>query len=120
MLIDLARTSIGDAIRRLSIDRKSGDLHVRSGKLVKTAFFDHGRLVFAASNLKKDRLGEALIALGRITDEEFSRVSALMKGDRKRRFGEALVASGVMDKNELGGSVARQVWRIALSLFEPP
>ena len=96
MLIDLARTSIGDAIRRLSIERKSGDLHVRSGKLTKIVFFDHGRLVFAASNLKKDRLGEALLALGRITDLEFSRVSALMTGDRKRRFGEALVAAGVM------------------------
>jgi tetratricopeptide (TPR) repeat protein len=85
---------------------------------VKTVFYDHGRLVFAASNLKKDRLGEALVALGRITDEEFNRVSALMKGDRKRRFGEALVAAGVMDKNEVGGSVARQVRRIVLSLFE--
>ncbi len=118
MLIELARTSIGDAIRRLSIERKSGDLQVRSGKLVKTAFFDHGRLVFAASNLRKDRLGEALLALGRITDEEFSRVSALMKGDRKRRFGEALVASGVMDKSEMGTAVARQVRRVVVSLFE--
>ena len=118
MLIELARTSIGDVIRRLSIEHKSGDLQVRSGKLIKTAFFDHGRLVFAASNLKKDRLGEALLALGRITDEEFSRVSALMKGDRKRRFGEALVASGVMDKSEMGTAVARQVRRVVLSLFE--
>jgi tetratricopeptide (TPR) repeat protein len=118
MLIELARNSIGDVIRRLSIEHKSGDLQVRSGKLIKTAFFDHGRLVFAASNLKKDRLGEALLALGRITDEEFSRVSALMKGDRKRRFGEALVASGVMDKSEMGTAVARQVRRVVLSLFE--
>jgi len=118
MLIDLAQTSVAGVIRRLSVERRSGDLHVRSGKLVKIAFFDHGRLVFAASNLKKDRLGEALVALGRITDDDFSRVSALMKGDRKRRFGEALVASGVMDKSEMGTAVARQVRRIAVSLFE--
>ncbi|HVQ29974.1 MAG TPA: hypothetical protein VMV21_10365, partial [Vicinamibacteria bacterium] len=58
------------------------------------------------------------LALGRITDEEFSRVSALMKGDRKRRFGEALVASGVMDKSEMGTAVARQVRRVVVSLFE--
>src|SRR5262249_17768861 len=118
MLTSLATTPIAETLRQLSATRKSGDLQIRSGKMVKTVFFDHGRLVFAASNLKKDRLGEALVALGRITDEEFNRVSALMKGDRKRRFGEALIAAGVMDKNELGGSVARQVWRIALSLFE--
>jgi tetratricopeptide (TPR) repeat protein len=118
MLTELAHTPLAQTLRELSAERLSGDLQVRSGKIVKTVFFDHGRLVFAASNLKKDRLGEALVALGRITDEEFNRVSALMKGDRKRRFGEALVAAGVMDKNEVGGSVARQVRRIVLSLFE--
>ena len=71
MLTDLSVTPIAETLRRLSEERKSGDLQVRSGKTVKTIFFDHGRIVFAASNLKKDRLGEALVALGRITDEEF-------------------------------------------------
>src|SRR5712692_3751124 len=119
MLTDLSVTPFAETIRRLSADRKSWDLQVRSVKLVKTVFFDHGRIVFAASNLKKDRLGEALVALGRITDEEFTRVSALLKEEgRKRRFGDALVQSGVLDKNEVGRSVARQVDRIVLSLFE--
>src|SRR5258708_28058423 len=118
MLTELATTPIAETLRQLSAARLSGDPQVRPGKSGKAVVFDHGRLVFAASNLKKDRLGEALVALGRITDEEFNRVSALMKGDRKRRFGEALVASGVMDKNEVGGSVARQVRRVVLSLFE--
>jgi tetratricopeptide (TPR) repeat protein len=120
MLTDLSVTPFAETIRRLSAERKSGDLQVRSVKLVKTVFFDHGRIVFAASNLKKDRLGEALVALGRITDEDFQRVSALMKGESKKRFGDALVQSGVMDKNELGTSVARQVRRVALSFFELP
>src|SRR5258708_32373101 len=109
MLTELATTPIGETLRQLSADRLSGDLQVRSGKIVKTVFFDHGRLVFAASNLKKDRLGEALGALGRIPDEGFNRGSALMKGDRKRRFGEALVASGVMAKHGVGGSGAGRV-----------
>ena len=120
MLTDLSVTPFAETIRRLSAERKSGDLQVRSVKLVKTVFFDHGRIVFAASNLKKDRLGEALVALGRITDEDFQRVSALMKGEQKKRFGDALVQSGVMHKDELGTSVARQVRRVALSFFELP
>ncbi len=119
MLTDLAVTPISETLRKLSVERRSGDLQVQSGRVVKTVFFDHGRIVFAASNLKKDRLGEALVALGRITDEEFTRVSALLKEEgRKRRFGDALVQSGVLDKNEVGRSVARQVDRIVLSLFE--
>ena len=68
----LARAVICAGIAEFSIVlRRCGDLQIRSGKVVKTVFFDHGRVVFAASNLKKDRLGEALIALGRITDDDF-------------------------------------------------
>jgi tetratricopeptide (TPR) repeat protein len=118
MLTDIARSPISETIRTLSAERRSGDLQVRSGRMVKIAFFDHGRLVFAASNLRRDRLGEALVADGRITQHEFDRVSALMRADRGRRFGEALVQAGVMDRYEVGTAVARQVRRVALSLFE--
>jgi tetratricopeptide (TPR) repeat protein len=118
MLTDIARSPISETIRRLSAERRSGDLQVRSGRMVKIAFFDHGRLVFAASNLRRDRLGEALVADGRITQQEFDRVSTLMRTDRGRRFGEALVQAGVMDRHEVGTAVARQVRRVALSLFE--
>jgi tetratricopeptide (TPR) repeat protein len=120
MLTDLATAPISETLRKLSVERRSGDLQVQSGRVVKTIFFDHGRIVFAASNLKKDRLGEALVAIGRITDEQFNQVSALLKSEegRKKRFGDALVQAGVLDKNEMGRSVARQVDRIVLSVFE--
>ncbi len=118
MLTDIAQSPISETIRRLSTERKSGDLQVRAGRMVKIAFFDHGRLVFAASNLRRDRLGEAMVADGRITEEDFNRVSALMRTDRGRRFGEALVQAGMMDRYEVGTAVARQVRRVALSLFE--
>jgi tetratricopeptide (TPR) repeat protein len=118
MLTDIARSPIAETVRRLSVERRSGDLQVRSGRMVKIVFFDHGRLVFAASNLRRDRLGEALVADGRITQQDFDRVSALMRADRGRRFGEALVQAGVMDRYEVGTAVARQVRRLALSLFE--
>lgn len=118
MLTDIARSPISETIRKLSAERRSGDLQVRSGRMVKITFFDHGRLVFAASNLRRDRLGEALVADGRITQQEFDRVSALMRTDRGRRFGEALVQAGVMDRYEVGTAVARQVRRVAISFFE--
>ena len=118
MLTDLAVTPIAQTLRTLSAERRSGDFQVRSGQITKTVFFDRGRIVFAASNMKRDRLGEALVAVGRITDEEYTRASALMRGDRRRRLGEALVQAGVLAKNEVGRSVARQVKRIIVSLFE--
>jgi tetratricopeptide (TPR) repeat protein len=117
VLSDLALTPIAETLRKLSAQRASGDLQIRSAKTIKTVFFDHGRIVFAASNLKKDRLGEALVSLGRITDEQFEAASALVRADRKKRFGDALVHTGVLDKQELGRSVARQVNHIVVSLF---
>src|SRR4030095_6854224 len=80
MFTDLSARPIAQTLRQLSADRRTGDLQVRAGRIVKSVFCDRGRIVFAASNLKKDRLGEALLALGRITDEEFARASALMRG----------------------------------------
>jgi hypothetical protein len=80
-------------------------------------FFDNGQIVFAGSNLKTDRLGEALVSLGHITDQQFEHVSGLMKEDRKLRFGDALVQSGMMDKKQVGTAVARCVAKIVLSLF---
>ncbi len=118
MLTDIAQSPIAETIRKLSAERRSGDLQVRSGRVVKIVFFDHGRVVFAASNLRRDRLGEALVADGRITEEEFDRVSTLMRADRSRRFGDALVQAGVIDRHEVGTAVARQVRRVVLSLFE--
>ena len=119
MLTDIAASPIAETMRKISAEHRSGDLQVRSGRMVKTAFFDHGRLVFAASNLKKDRLGEAMVADGKITQEEFDAVSALMRGER-RRFGDAMVKAGLADRYDVGGAVGRQVRRIALSLFELP
>jgi len=117
MLTDLTRKPISETIRRLAADRRSGDLQVRSGDVAKMVFFDSGRIVFAGSNLKQDRLGEALISLGQITDQQFDRASGLMKEDRKLRFGDALVQAGVMDKKQVGTAVARCVAKIVLSLF---
>src|SRR5262249_56917412 len=96
LLTDLEAGPISETLRRLSAQRRSGDLHVRSGKITKVVFLDHGRLVFAASNLKRDRLGESLIALGQITDQQFGQASDLMKRERRAGFGEGLCQGGVI------------------------
>src|SRR5262249_60790083 len=114
MPTDLGRTPIAEALRALAAARASGDLQVQSGKAVKTLFFDHGRIVFAASNLKKDRLGEALVALGHITGEQFDQASALVAGGRKRRFGEALVPGGVVGPEAVAPPGARGGERAAV------
>jgi tetratricopeptide (TPR) repeat protein len=113
----LANVPLAEVFRRIAAEEISGDLQVHLGSAIKTVYFDHGFVVFAASNLKRDRLGESMIDAGRISRHEFALASMIMKGS-KRKFGEALVQAGVLSEEDLGREVAAQVNRIVLSLFK--
>jgi tetratricopeptide (TPR) repeat protein len=113
----LERVPLAEVFRRVAAEELSGDLQIHLGSGIKTVYFDHGFVVFAASNLKRDRLGESMIEAGRISRHEFAVASMLMKGS-KRKFGEALVQAGVISEEDLGREVAMQVNRIVLSLFK--
>lgn len=108
---------LAEVLRKVATEERSGDLQVNLGTGIKSIYFDNGFIVFAASNLKRDRLGESLIERGRISRHEFALASMLMKGS-KRKFGQALVQAGVMSEEELGKQVASQVNRIVMSLFK--
>lgn len=108
---------LAEVLRKVATEERSGDLQVNLGTGIKSIYFDTGFIVFAASNLKRDRLGESLIEAGRISRHEFALASMLMKGS-KRKFGQALVQAGVMSEEELGKQVAAQVNRIVMSLFK--
>jgi tetratricopeptide (TPR) repeat protein len=113
----LSNVPLAEVFRRIAAEELSGDLQVHVGSAIKTVYFDHGFVVFAASNLKRDRLGESMIEAGRISRHEFAVASMIMKGS-KRKFGEALVQAGVLSEEDLGREVAMQVNRIVLSLFK--
>jgi tetratricopeptide (TPR) repeat protein len=113
----LSSVPLAEVFRRIAAEELSGDLQIHMGTAIKSVYFDHGFVVFAASNLKRDRLGESMIDAGRISRHEFAVASMLMKGS-KRKFGEALVQAGVMSEEELGREVAAQVNRIVLSVFK--
>jgi len=113
----LRDVALAEVLRKVATEERSGDLQINLGTGIKSIYFDNGFVVFAASNLKRDRLGESLIEAGRISRHEFALASMLMKGS-KRKFGEALVQAGVMSEEELGKQVAAQVNRIVMSLFK--
>jgi tetratricopeptide (TPR) repeat protein len=113
----LANVPLAEVLRRIAAEELSGDLQIHLGSAIKSVYFDHGFVVFAASNLKRDRLGESMIDAGRISRHEFALASMIMKGS-KRKFGEALVQAGVLSEEDLGREVAMQVNRIVMSLFK--
>ncbi len=113
--MSLADVPLAEVLKRSALAETSGDLQVIDGRTVKTAYFDRGFVVFAASNLEEDRLGNRLVQLGRVSREEVERVAKESAG---RRLGQALVDAGLMSEEELGRQVAGQVNSIVQSLFQ--
>src|SRR5262245_24001361 len=116
-MADLTRSLLSEEIRSLQQARRSGILAVTQGTIAKALFFRHGRIVFASSTLEKEKLGEHLIRLGRISRADFATAYEASL-DKKQRFGKAIVRAGLMTEEELGRIVAQQVQRIAVSLFQ--
>jgi tetratricopeptide (TPR) repeat protein len=115
-MADLAKALLPARIRGLYEGRRSGVLVARQPGVTKAVFFHQGQVVFASSTLEKEKLGENLIRLGRISRADFLAAVQANEG-RKRRIGQALVEAGLIGDDELGRIVAHQVQKIVVSIF---
>ena len=106
-------------LKRTADEGRSGALLVVSGASLKTIHFDRGSVRFAASNIRTDRLGESMLAHEFISREDYELAVEKMKTARCR-FGEALVSLGRLTEEEVNRELAIQVQRIVLSLFRIP
>jgi hypothetical protein len=104
-------------LKRIASEEKSGDLQVSFGNGTKTIYLKEGSVVFAASNISDDRLGETMLERGSISEYEFILASSLMKTEG-RKFGEALVRIGLVTQEELERQLRLQFNQIVLSLFQ--
>ena len=112
----LARLGLPDLLHELQAAGSTGILSLTSGGARKALYFKGGRVVFAASNLPTDRLGEVLLREGKITPEQNeSSVRALAQG---RRQGRVLVEMGALTPEELWWAVQTQVREIVFSVFQ--
>jgi hypothetical protein len=106
-------------LKRTADEDRSGALQVVSGPSLKTIHFQRGAVRFAKSNVRRDRLGESMLAHEFISREEYEHAVAKMKMDRCR-FGEALISLGRLTEEDVHRELAIQVQRIVLSLFRVP
>ncbi len=112
----LARLPLPDLLHELQATGATGILSLTSGGARKALYFSGGRVVFAASNLPSDRLGEVLLREGKITPEENeSSVRALAQG---RRQGRVLVEMGALSPDELWWAVQTQVREIVFDVLQ--
>ena len=95
--------------------RRTGMVSLVNAGVRKSIYFLDGRLVFAASSLTQDRLGEVLLRGGKISADEYLRLSQRIRGGQ--RLGKALVESGVLSPKDLWWAVEHQIKEIVWSIF---
>jgi len=106
-----------DILMGLQRGTRTGILEVVSGSAVKKIYIKNGDMIFAASNLIDDRLGERLVKKGRISVEQFNLASQRLL-ETGEKLGKILVDMSCMSPHELYQEVREQVEEIILSIFE--
>ncbi len=96
-------------------EKLSGLLVFSARRHEKSVFLRGGEVVFAASNMVADRLGESLVRAKMLTLDQFK--DATSKYQPGVRFGKTLVELGFLSPRELWGGVRNQVEEIVRSLF---
>jgi hypothetical protein len=112
---DVRHVAIGDLLGMLHRASRSGLVLFGYRDHAKVVYVHQGEVVFAASNLAGDRIGESLVRSGVLSLE------ALRLAERSfvagERFGKTLVELGHVTPRELWHGVKFQVEEIVRSLF---
>jgi len=101
----------------LSHTRQNGMLVVTTGPLTKVVFFKQGEIVFAGSTDATDRIGNILVRMGYVTEEQIEEVSA---SDDPRRFGVRVKERGYINYDQLWEALHLQTTEICCSLVGFP
>ncbi len=107
--------NLSDIFQSLAMNRHSGTLIVNDGKREKKIYFAEGEITLLSSN-RRQRLGEMLIASGKITDEDLDLALKLQKQSRKK-LGEILVEEGFCSDEDIYKLVRMQIEEEIYDLF---
>lgn len=93
----------------------SGVIYVDTGYGTKQIYFSSGRIVFAASSVIDDRLGEVMYREDLITLDQLTGSAAQVT--KKFKFGQVLISSELYTNVDLWSALKLQVQQIIRSLF---
>lgn len=112
---DVRNLAVGDLLGMLHRSARSGLALFGFRDHAKAVYVHRGEVVFAASNLAGDRIGESLVRSGALSLEALRLAErSFAPGDR---FGKTLVELGHVTPRELWHGVKYQVEEIVRSLF---
>jgi DnaJ-domain-containing protein 1 len=103
-------------LRKIFLEKITGELKIRGENYEKSLFFSDGDLCFAKTNVLHERLGEVLFKIGKIDQTQFWDIHRLITG-QKNKLGKILVDNDFISQKDLFFGLMYQVRVIALSTF---
>jgi len=112
----IGTATLPEVVRDLWKTRSSGTLVLERGGETKRIVFQRGDIVFAATNVEKERLGERLVREGKIKRSVLELALRVMERSSER-LGTTMVEWGWVSSPEMGRAVATQIKDIIYSVF---
>lgn len=116
----LKELGLHDVFQLLDLSRKTGVLHITSHLRNNegTVFFENGAIVFASIRSNPHRLGDRLVAEGKITPAELEHARAVQQREGgRRRLGRIFVEMGALTPRELERAVEHHIEEVVFELL---
>ncbi len=107
-----------DIVQLIGLQRKTGTLHLKTpGESVKV-IFEGGNIVAAESSIQRpsDRIGNALVTQGAITQDQLDQALAVQK-QTMQRLGHVLISEKIVAEDSLRKAVEAQLFQVVFRLF---
>jgi hypothetical protein len=114
---DFTTMPLKDLVVYLANRQATGTLTLEHGTTVKQAVLDRGAVVNASSNVPREYLGQFLINLGYIDEEQFQRAYETQK-ETKVFLGRILLMIGLVTEENLKAALALKFRETLLDAFE--
>lgn len=113
----LREASLPDVVQLLFLGRRTGCLSVANERNFASIWFDDGWIIFAGLISRPDRIGERLVAAGRLTTAQLDEAVAAHAASNDTRLGGVLVRLGHLSRADLEAELRRQVEETIYTLF---
>jgi Domain of unknown function (DUF4388) len=113
----LSEHPLPDILFTISQYRVPGVLTFTHKHARKRLFLQDGHIIFAASNLKEDELGDFLLRCGKIDRVQLAVASRILKEGKRKRIGQILVDMTAIQESDLNWAVRAHQQSILWSLF---
>jgi len=103
-------------LRDVMMHKNSGELRVSSENTERRLFFLKGKVAFAMTNARQERLGEILFKIGKINQQQFWEIHKLLE-NQNDKMGKTLIKHEIISQKDLFLALLIQIRTITLSVF---